>query len=409
MDEFKKYWFIFLIGIIIRLIIAATSYHPDVKILSYSQSVFLRQLSLNPYSFNANLDDENLKKLYGGEKADDLPLQYLLPLPMQAILRVFVDSTAEEIFLTDTSRIYGDIRLSIYLLVLKMPVIVFDILLALVLMRFVDGVKKRIVAALWLLNPFTIWTTAAIGQVDIMPTFFMLLSLYFFRSRKFSGSALSLGVAAALKSFGFLLAPLFIFAIKDNSRRIQFLTLFLLPYLVSVAPYIMDSNFRTNALFAPQMDKIFYAKIGLSGGEAISLNVLILVFLYLLYIKKERTYQDILNFTGAILLCILAFTHFHIQWFLWVIPILILWVIKKGRQSFLPVGLSLISLTGMLFLFEASLQVQLFSPLLPELKDAYSITQIIGSERARFLRDIIASIFAASSIYIAWEFLKNGD
>jgi hypothetical protein len=213
---------------------------------------------------------------------------------------------------------------------------------------------------------------------------------------------LSLGFGAALKSFPFLLAPFLILLGKNLKEKTILAVLVLLPYIISIVPYLPSADFRTKALFAPQMDKIFFSKINLSGGEAIYINIFILIGLYLIFLSKTRVKEDFLKFSASALLLILAFTHFHIQWFLWVTPFLvILFLTNLNNMQKLSLGLIAGALVLMLFLFEASLQVRLFAPLIPSLNSASGPAEVLISDSLFMLKSLASTIFAAGAVYFS--------
>lgn len=400
MNELKKYWFILLAGLLLRIFLASFTFHPDLRNTSIVSTIILREGNLNPYDFAENLKDER-RKIYSNETTDDLPLVYWINIPVQFLLRPFVNSQVEYTYLSKIEDAYGKPELFWYLFISKLPFILFDMALGVILLNLVAISQKRKILLFWMFNPFTLWATAAIGQFDIIPTFFMILSLLFLKREKPGWAAFSLGMAAAIKSFAFLIVPFLIFLPGSWKERIKIFLIFLIPWVFSVLPYLGSAGFRHNALFAPQLGKILYSKIPLSGGESVFLVPSLLVMLYLVYLMKKRTAEDFLAFSLGGLLLTLAFTHFHIQWFLWVLPLLSLIFINSNNAR-ISIGLLGFSLVLMLFLFESSLQVKLFAPLFPVLNNASGVAELLGPDKASFLRNIAATIFAGSSIFLSF-------
>lgn len=414
----KKIWWIILLGLILRLIIASISYHPDVGIINFTSAVFLREFNPSPYDFVASLDPQDPRvEIFGKESPDDLPLQYLIRLPLEMIIRPLINTTTEDQFLLDVSNLLGDPRLMLHLLYIKFPLILFDLLLGVLLMQLVSyGLRQRTLL-LWMINPITLWATAAIGQVDILPTLFIVLSAVLLSKNEQSSStgklylaALSLGVGAALKSFPLILAPFLIFSAKGWGERLKLMLLITIPLIVSILPYLSSVIFRQQALFAPQIDKMLYAKIALSGGESLVITVAGLVFFYLIFICRAQRDRlgKFIAYSVSSLLFVLAFTHFHIQWFLWVTPFLIVYLARGlNLAQLISVVLIFAALLVMLFLFEASLQVRLLAPLIPQLDNARGLAETLSNQQVSFLRDLASSIFAGSVIFFIVSILKN--
>src|SRR3989344_6692771 len=170
MELFKRYWVIILI---LRLLIAGGTFHPDVRTPALSSAVVLENLNFNFYTES--------KKIAPIEILDDLPLSYFINLPFHLILRPFVSLDIEEKFLNHTDTLFGNTGLWLYLVYTKLPMIIFDIMLGILLATSVSTTFKKKILYFWLFNPFTLWVTSAIGQVDIYPTFFIVLAYYFIK------------------------------------------------------------------------------------------------------------------------------------------------------------------------------------------------------------------------------------
>lgn len=400
MEIVSKYWIVLLLGLLLRLIITAFTFHPDVKTPALSSAVFFQQKSLDFYSQSP--------KLAPAEVLDDLPLGYLISLPVHLLGRWLVSPGMEKVFLSEHHQLFGQSQLMLYLLYTKLPLIIFDLGLAILLVSLVAPQTKGKVLKLWIFNPMTLWATAAIGQFDVYPTFFMILALSFVLKSKLNWAALSLGAGGAIKFAPFLLLPFLLGLASSYKQRIILIVVASLPYLLTVIPYLPSWEFRQNALFAPQLEKSFFAKIPLSGGESIFLTTAVLSFLYFFYLIKKHEAYDFLRFSLASLLATLSLTHFHIQWFLWVMPFLLIWLLDNWKEG-VPLVFStlFLSLLLMFFLFEASLQVKLLAPLLPGLDQAFGLAEILSSAQITLLRGLAASIFAASSVFLILKILKT--
>lgn len=403
MKIIKNFWWIILIGFLFRIIIASLTFHPDIRNTSIASTIIFREQTLNPYQYSG-------KDIYIVEKLDDLPLAYFITLPINRLLRPLIDTRVEEQFLKDTSVLFGNSVFYLYLLIVKVPVLIYDLALGILLATTVAAHLQKKILAFWMFNPFILWTSAAIGQFDVIPTLFLLVGYLLMTQKKLGLAAFSLGLAAAVKSFGFLLAPFLILMAKNWSERIKLMVIFVTPWILSVLPYLSSTQFRSNALLAPQLDKILFSKILLSGGEAVLIVPTILIVLYLLYLRKARLPQDFLIYCLVGLLMVLTFTHFHLQWFSWVIPFLvILYFQGLTLAQKWSLGLISLSLILMLFLFDASLSVRLFAPIFPNLKDVLGLAEILRNEQLIMLRSLAASLFGASSIYLSLSLLLKHE
>ena len=105
----------------------------------------------------------------------------------------------------------------VFLMVLKLPAILADVWVAWWLFRWGDPQhdrgSARVAAVLWLTNPLAILTSSVWGQVDILFTLVLLLSLVAFERAQFSRAAAWYALAILLKPQALLLAPLGVIAL----------------------------------------------------------------------------------------------------------------------------------------------------------------------------------------------------
>ena len=398
MSYIKKYWFLLSLALIIRVAVGAFTFHEDVRASATASFVYLEMRELDPYVRSFNIAPQELLNY--------LPFSYLLSLPIHQVGRIFVDPNTEKTFLTNQNLLLGKSEMWSYLLYVKAPFIVFDMGIAVILSLIAQPKYRTKALLFWLFNPLSIWVSSAIGQYDIYLIFFLVLCWYFIQKDRLYLAALALGMGAATKSAPFLILPLLLGLTLNFREKIKMTSLSLLPSIITVTPYLFSASFRKDALLAPQMQKIFYANIPLSGGEFILVVPTILLLLYMVYFLGSRTKEDFLRFSILILLTILTFTHFHIQWFLWVVPFLIIFCLNywDTQVKWAILGL-IISLAGMLFLFESSLQLKLFAPLFPVLENAKGLHELLEDRQVVFLRSVSASIFFVSSLLLTFKIL----
>lgn len=391
MEYLKKYWLILLLALIVRIVIGAFTFHEDVRASATASFVYLKMHELDPYSRSYNIAPQELLNY--------LPFSYLISLPFHSLGRTIVSDQVERTFLTNQNLLLGQPQMWLYLLYVKIPFIIFDIGVGIVLSLIAGFKYQKKALLLWLFNPFTIWVSSAIGQYDVYLTFFMILSWYLIQQDKLFWSAFVLGLGAATKSAPFLLLPLLLGLTTNFRDKVKVVTLVLIPYLVTVIPYLPSASFRRDALYAPQMQKIFFAQIPLSGGENILIVPAVLLSIYAIYFLAKRTKIDFEYFSILIFLTVFSFSHFHIQWFVWLTPFLIIYCLNNWNKwvKLTLTGL-IVSLVGMLFLFESSLQLKVFAPLFPALESARGLHEILGDNQIIFLRSILASLFFASSL-----------
>jgi len=119
-------------------------------------------------------------------------------------------------------------------MIIKMPLIISDILVALLLMKIVNKLtEKRIahkIALLWLLNPYVIFISSIWGMFDSLPALFTLLAVWLFLKNKYDKSALTFGIASLFKIYPIVLVPLLTLILyKKTKSAFSSLKYFLIP------------------------------------------------------------------------------------------------------------------------------------------------------------------------------------
>lgn len=366
----KKLWFVIAVGIILRIILSLITFHPDMQVFDMAGQLVASGNILNLYDFSSSSGVLNYP-----------PLIYLL----HGLFR-FLSGGLEG------------------LLILKLPYLIFDLLTGFILFKLFDDRKKAALAfTLWMFNPVSLYATYMMGQFDIIPAFFIALSIYQVIKGKLEWAALALGFGIAFKiSPIFLVIPLIILG-KNIGERLKLLMLALAPYLISVLPFIFSSSFRSTALFANQSSKSLYANIPVSGGESIILFPTFLLFYYL-FIWFNRIKGDIVKLYFIPLLLFFIFTHFHPQWLIWIAPLVILDLVSSPKNY--PVYLLIfISWLASLFFFDPSLTLGIFAPLFPTTASLWSLLKF--NPDFNLSRSIIQTIFAASAFYLIYQFFPK--
>lgn len=374
----KNLWTILAVGVILRIVLSLTTFHSDMQVFDVAGKLVASGNILTLYDFSSSSAVLNYP-----------PVIYLY----HGIFR----------FLYNILGLTQIGQYNFQLLLLKFPYLVFDLLTGFILLKLFDNPKKSLLAfTIWILNPINLYATYMMGQFDIIPTFFIVLSIYLFVKNKLEWSALILGFGIAFKIFPvFLVIPLIIFG-KRYWDKLKLFSLALAPYLLSTIPYLPSQSFRATALFASQSSKSLYANIPVSGGEAIILFPMFLLLFYL-YIWITKAKAQVWKTYLIPLLLFFIFTHFHPQWLIWITPLLILDLVKSEFRNLIPVVLVGLSWFGSLFFFDPSLTVGMFAPMWTPLQNLPGIwTLLYLNPDYNLSRSILQTIFAASSLYLIY-------
>ncbi len=397
-------WLVLILGVALRLLLMPITLHPDLLGHSFSAYFLAYEGKINLYDTLASLPpDHPLVKNFG---VSDIfiypPLTYYTLGLFRVLIKPLADPKLIPWLMENLGQIHSYPRLFEHLFLFKLPYLFFDVGVAFTLMGLFEEKKKKIWAfSLWLFNPVTIYATFMIGQLDLLPTFFTVLSLYLFHKKRLNLSLLSMGIAASYKMYPlFLLFPLAFLAKEKLWGRIKLIALGLAPFVFFIAPFLGSSAFRA-MVFSPKSQKMLFMGWPLSGAEVVYPFILFLALIYFFgFYSKKKLSLPIYFF--SILLLVYSVTHFHPQWFLWVTPFLIWELVDNNFENIILVVTIFFGWLALTLLFEPSLSFGLFNPLWPSLEKAVGLSDILGKYTNIYqFKSLIRSVFAAACAFLA--------
>lgn len=405
----KDFLLVLALGLIIRFILMFVTLHPDFWAISFSEYLFSFKKIFNIYDYLAKLPDASaLVQNYGRNFFTYPPLAYYTLGSFGFIFKPLFNKDFFENLAVNLPGILNDGRLYQHLFLTKLPYLFFDLGILLLLSKFFDEKKERKLAViLWIFNPLVFYTSYMIGQFDIIPVFFTILSLYLIKIRKKKTAAFCLGIGGAYKMFPLFFLPfLAISEGKSFSYKIRLLLIGLFPYLTTILPFMGSSAFRQNVIFSNQSQKMLFAKINLSGAEYLSVFAVFYIFLVgLSWVKK----LDLWKWFLLTMLLFFSVTHYHPQWFLWVSPFLIILWTRSPEFKFFPAAFFFCWLVITLF-FEPSLSISLFAPISRSLIEVKPLNEIVNPFLDVFLvKSIIRSIFAGLVLAISAILISKNE
>ena len=180
-DNFwRRWWFLqIVVGILLRLFLAATTLHSDLWALVFSSHLLAYKGILNIYDFLTSLPSgNNWYQLFGPGVFTYPPVAYFTLGGFLFLLRPLVDLSFLTYFINHPPvSSLGNSGLYYHLLIFKLPYLFFDLGLAYFLCRlFPKEEQKKTALLFWLFNPLSLYTSFMVGQFDIIPVFFVVLS-----------------------------------------------------------------------------------------------------------------------------------------------------------------------------------------------------------------------------------------
>lgn len=409
-----KWWLkALLIGVAIRLVLMPITVHPDLWGHSFTAYFFAYKGELNIYDFLLSLPKTHpLVMNYG---VNDIFIYPPLAYFTLGIFRVLVKPLADANFIpwlmVNLSHFYSYPTLGLQLFLFKLPYLFIDIASAFLLgALFDDPKKKKWAFNLWMFNPVTIYATFMMGQLDILPVFFTILSCYMIKKEKYGWGLFFLGIGGAYKMYPLLFIPPAAFLLGTTFwKKVKLLIVGFLPYILTIAPYLASKGFRAMVLFGPKETKMLYMSLPVTAAEGVFPFILFLVLIYLAayYLKKKMPVE--LSFLGVLLL-LFSVTNYHPQWFLWLTPFLI-WSLVKYSFKYVEIVIAMLATWLIItLLFEASLSYGLFVPIWHNLQNAPSLSVYLAKlTDVAVFRSVIRSVFAGLAVYYFYNIYKENQ
>jgi len=260
----------------------------------------------------------------------------------------------------------------LFLTCIKLPMMVADVLIAILLYRASieilslpqgDALK---LASLWLFNPFVIFISSCWGMFDAIPALLTLCSFYLLAKKRFRLSALMLALAFACKLYPILILPFWLLYLRHQGKRpaLEYLTIFVATSLAIMLPDVQIIQKPIAPLLDPRVKPTMPVGFGLTfwsfcllfydgePPEALILGVAIssiilfgVIYLATLYLALRgqwmRRGQDAhLLSLHALLGLLPPFISYRVvceQWLIWPLSLLILR--NEGRRLALPLSL----------------------------------------------------------------------
>lgn len=276
-------------------------------------------------------------------------------------------------------------------LLIKTPLIMSDLAIALLLLRMIGRFseeKARMYTYMWILNPYVIFISAVWGMFDTLPTLFTLLAVWFLLEEKANKSAISLSIAALLKMYPIIFAPILALMHYKKHRKpvaaikyflvavgltilITFLAHFCFALIFGQEPLSTSITmvwlllkgraspdwYGSNMFFGLTPLNIMeglFKHLNVKTNIPISpvlIGIAVTLLLYGTSRKKKMDSVDLFSYiTVAHFAIYLTYTVVNEQYLIWILPFLLVLAATKGDSKIMFIYWT-ISLTTMLFIY----------------------------------------------------------
>ncbi len=223
-------------------------------------------------------------------------------------------------------------NLNFQLFVIRLPILAFDILLYVILCLLLPTKEKKV---LWLYfaSPVLFYINYFHGQLDIIPTGLLFLSIFLlFRGRNTS-AFLALGLGIAAKTHLLAALPFYwLYLYRNNFKlnKIAWLTLSAFAAFLIFNPFILSSGFVQTVFNNPEQQRLFSLSLsfGLNNLTFFVAPAAILLILYKFSGYKKLNLDSLLLSLGLTYIVLIALVPPMQGWFYWSLPFLVFFFVK---------------------------------------------------------------------------------
>ncbi len=311
---------------------------------------------------------------------------------------------------------YDHLYRAIFLM--KLPYLLADLGCAWVLISLVHSARRIFVAALWLLNPLVIFTSAIWGRHDSIAILLVLLGVAAARRGtdvwRTAGLGL-LGIAALARFYPVVIVPLFLLAFRRSARQLALFVGLLIAMLGAVELAGILASGRSPTLTI--LNSYVHYQYWFDAGLNLRLNDWIFLFpvvylIGLLWVSERGIMpEEFPVLAASAYLLLFSLTFFHPHYAIWLVPFLAL-VIPSMPDSFRLTAYHAVQIVAV-FVYTAMwgswTTWTLLVPLIGAHNDnLYNPNEIIGSQiELRLFYGLFRSILTAVSFWMAWRLLRQ--
>lgn len=396
---------LFLLGLLVRFIVMPFTAHYDLRGINFAIFQLPYNHVLNIYDVaQSGPIDYIVNVNFGREYFIYPPLTYFTLGSFMWLLKPLYGGefvTWIQGYGNDITSVLTHPHVFRYLFLMKLPYLAFDLLMLSALTKFAISAREKSKLLLyWWLNPIVIFLPYMWGQFDIIPAALTVLAVWHMRQKPVQG-ALLLGIAASFKNYPLMFLPLITLAVaKDWKQGVKMIVAGLAPFVATTLPFVSHAFFRDTVLFSWQSQKMLDFMWGIGGDDGVYPFVIGYTLIAFWTYQYARSRRDAVGPIVLSLLWYYATTNFHQQWFMWVLPFLVLYAVKSA--SFVPMLLWMVVLFfGRLIEIQANVTTELFVWIAPAIDDLpksrYLVSLIYDIHK---VRNIVNSFYVATALWV---------
>ena len=226
-----------------------------------------------------------------------------------------------------------------HFLALRLPLLVGDAMIALILAVWFPHRAKRVLYAYWC-SPLTFYVLYWHGQLDVIPTALFFCSLLFLRRGEVLSFAVAFGTAIACKTHLVVVVPIMgIYLVRQYGWRRATIAGLVVGAVAAVwfAPYALDPSFQKMVFGTSEARRLFAIQFELEGESKLLVApaaLLVLAFRFSAYPKYN--WDLLMLFTGISFCVLITLAPPRPGYILWSLPLIVFFVCRMTDVWALP-------------------------------------------------------------------------
>lgn len=293
------------------------------------------------------------------------------------------------------------------LLFLKLPTIILDLVNGFLVSRLVDKKYSMRALFIWMVNPAVIFLVSAWTNVDTPAVFAMLLALFMYKKGQVHKATIALGLGTSLKLLPAFIAPLFILSGKSLREKLSISAVFLTSVVLTQGPALLLPQYRQHALSGGYREHALFATLHVGDQRFLVVAAFVYILIVLHAASKRFSRDSISIYAFFTFLPLFILSAFSLQWFLWLIPFLVIFQATFGLT--LELTLVYLAYFTMVFTSQSSLNIGMLAPVEPSLwMLAWPLKTKIGNNVYTIL-NYAHTLFAASIVWLGYKMYKKSE
>lgn len=219
--------------------------------------------------------------------------------------------------------------------IFKTPLLIADLSIFFIIKKLFPN-KEKSIFIFYFINPIILYAIYIHSQLDIIPTAFLMHSIYLLIQKKYLFSSIILGLALATKTHILVALPLILFyliKVEKVKTAIKFILISLIVPIILDLPFLFSDGFIQMVLLNHKQLLLFDSYY-IIGEVKILLPVASILMVYFHFFNQNKVNSDLLYFYfGLLFAATIFFIYPAPAWYVWMIPFVSIYFIQNNNYK----------------------------------------------------------------------------